>query len=1027
MNTDTNMDKRSSHSLIGAMREATWTLRAIASVVILTFGGLVTSPAVAAVKQEVQKIQWHKADSTNAAKLSAKLDEAHKLFTRFSSGDMKTAMAAADISAQRSQVHSLMSDLASLDKGAMDDFAATETHIKAHNLPAEIEKRQQDAVNTYRARMDALMTELKAADAAKDSPTFQQHVANAKAQLDNNQAKPFHEKFDPNHLPFSVAKPTAQKPRLTKKDYQAHPVVPLKRVNVASNGSLMGIVTAATLTASVPTNPSDPSYVAPTDDVQITSAIQAQAKALNNDPVQIYNWVHNNVEYIPTYGSIQGSDMTLQTLKGNDFDQASLLIALLRAANIPSRYVYGTIQVPIAQVENWVGGVTDPNAALNLLGQGGVPVTGLVQGGQIKYGQMEHVWVEAWVNFIPSRAAKPGPGNTWVPMDASFKQYTYTQGMNLQQAVPFDSAGFAQNIKNNSTIDPSGAWIQGVDQAYVQSQVQQYTTQVKTYINGANPNAGLEDVVGGKTIGSTNNHILNAGLPYAVTAIGMRDVALRDSLRWKFSYELDDANGNQVITYQNSTSLLAGSLLAISFEPATEADANAIASFVPQLDSNGVVDTTQPSSIPGYLVQVLPVISLNGQAVAVGSSSYAIGDSLSTEHGYWSPKDGWQLKANVLAAGEYHALGLDLQGISQTQVNALNAHISNVESVLQSGTLDGLTGHDLAGTMLQSAVLSYFVMNDSQDILSQRAGGVVEYRMPSFGLFKSTAKVVYLYGVPNSVGFRGATMDIEWYQTIGVSIDNKSSTLVNFYTAVGPRLSLMENVVPENLFSTPGNQVNGISATKALALASAQGQRIYSITDANIASVLPQLNVDPAVIDDIQNSVNAGKEVTISQNSLEYSGWAGVGYVVYDPSTGTGAYLLNGGANGSALEALDYVFTALGWSIGSKAALAEHYGAKDIADAMDNYFLKFLAVAGFTVSVLQVGLKCQGARASDVIIGLTAATILSLGLLSLLVFLGPIWILLIGVLLDQIVSAFTDWMEKSFCWLELRLKELLTA
>ena len=47
--------------------------------------------------------------------------------------------------------------------------------------------------------------------------------------------------------------------------------------------------------------------------------------ALEEDPVKIYNWVRNTIEFIPSYGSIQGADYTLQHGKGNAFDTASLL------------------------------------------------------------------------------------------------------------------------------------------------------------------------------------------------------------------------------------------------------------------------------------------------------------------------------------------------------------------------------------------------------------------------------------------------------------------------------------------------------------------------------------------------------------------------------------------------------------------------------------------------------------------------------------------------------------------------------
>jgi hypothetical protein len=158
-----------------------------------------------------------------------------------------------------------------------------------------------------------------------------------------------------------------------------------------------------------------------TTEVQFTPAILAKAQALGYNAVNIYNWVYNNIEYVPTYGSIQGADMCLQTMQCNDIDTASLLIALLRASNIPARYVYGTIQLPINQVMNWVGGFTDPKSALEFMAQGGVPITGEVAGGQIVAAKIEHVWVETYVNYFPSRGARNGPGNEWIPLDASYK------------------------------------------------------------------------------------------------------------------------------------------------------------------------------------------------------------------------------------------------------------------------------------------------------------------------------------------------------------------------------------------------------------------------------------------------------------------------------------------------------------------------------------------------------------------------------------------------------------------------------
>ena len=108
------------------------------------------------------------------------------------------------------------------------------------------------------------------------------------------------------------------------------------------------------------------------------------------------------------------------TKSGNAFDTASLLIALLRASKIPARYVYGTVEMPTEKVINWLK-VKDANQALDLLSQSGIPNSAVVSAGAIKFIRMEHIWVDAWVDFYPSRAARHRKGDSWAPLDASFK------------------------------------------------------------------------------------------------------------------------------------------------------------------------------------------------------------------------------------------------------------------------------------------------------------------------------------------------------------------------------------------------------------------------------------------------------------------------------------------------------------------------------------------------------------------------------------------------------------------------------
>lgn len=60
---------------------------------------------------------------------------------------------------------------------------------------------------------------------------------------------------------------------------------------------------------------------------------------------------------------------------------------------------------------------------------------------------------------------------------------------------------------------------------------------------------------------------------------------------------------------------------------------------------------------------------------------------------------------------------------------------------------------------------------------------------------------------------------------------------------------------------------------------------------------------------DIRDAINAGRTVKTHEKSIQYKGWHGSGYIIIDPHSGAGAYLIDGGANGShvSFSASDYL------------------------------------------------------------------------------------------------------------------------
>ena len=150
-----------------------------------------------------------------------------------------------------------------------------------------------------------------------------------------------------------------------------------------------------------------------------------------------------------------------------------------------------------------------------------------------------------------------------------------------------------------------------------------------------------------------------------------------------------------------------------------------------------------------------------------------------------------------------------------------------------------------------------------------------------------------------SITSGGLAMDVDRTMTLVKALDGNEGKAKHFLLLSGVNGSAFEFSEPERLYSTPDNPVQGISTIKALKIANDQGIPIYTIDKTNANAIIPQLQLDSGTLADIQNAINAGKVVIVSKTDISFNGWTGCGYVVIDPNTGAGAYMISGGLNGS--------------------------------------------------------------------------------------------------------------------------------
>jgi hypothetical protein len=956
-------------------------VRAAAWAVLLTFSANIVTPTLVMAREAERRAELtagpKRTEFDDVTDTLIQLEEALQRMNRrlqggwefewqeiANRGGQTPPPAAADRAALRAledELDAAVPRLESLQGHVRAFFAQTRKHIQDTNLAPEILARHDDSVSEYEASYGQLKSLLHAIKTAHTLDEFKAAVAAGDAFMQSHSSKPKRSTFDPNApLAFGPGKNKAPEPRTDAKAMRkALGIAEPTAKALARQADMKAAPTAAEL--------------AETEDAQFTAAIRAKAQELGNNPVAIYNFVRNSVEFMPTYGSIQGADQTLKTLRGNAFDQSSLLIALLRAANIPARYVYGTIEVPIEQVQNWVGDTDTPLAALELLGAGGIPNLGLAQGGVIKKARIEHVWVEAFVDFVPSRGAKNIAGDTWVPMDAAFKQYDYTQGMQLAENVAFDAVAFANHINSTSSSNSAEGWIQGVDQAFIGERIGDYRTRLESFINEADEDATLDAVIGKKTVRAETVSLLSGALPNPVIATASRTTLIAASLRWKFRFEL-----NGQVMLERGLPLLLGNTLALSFKPATQADGAAIDSLLPP-SLDGPEDL--PTSIPTSLARLVGELTVNGSTIAQ-SSAHQLGTELMTRKGLFIPGKGWQLTENPLSVGDYQAIGVDATGASKAALEDQIAALDATAAKLARHELGGITKHDVTGAMLQASVLSYFVQTFTKTQIASKAGDVISYRQPSYGTVATQSQVQYWFGVPRNFVPKGVLMDMDRVASIAVSKDGDLSKWKNFNERVGSLLSAHEHLVLEEFFNdrdaaTPA--IDGLSAIKAVAVAASQGQRIYTIDSSNLATALSSIQLPAELEREIADAVGAGKIVSTHQSPLHAAGQVTSGYIILDAETGAGAYKINSGADGSFITGL-----LLGAAIGFALLLAIVSGPGFIiaVAAMDALIL---AIVGTTLGGLLGALLLGQAGNTDTDCFLTGILIgfaLTIGLVA---------------------------------------------
>ena len=590
---------------------------------------------------------------------------------------------------------------------------------------------------------------------------------------------------------------------------------------------------------------------AASEDAALSPAILQLANSLGYDYPQIFDFVRTQVRTQWYAGAQKGAQETLRTRAGNDVDQASLLIALLRASGAAARYVRGVVDVPVQDLADMLG-VRNDEVGL-ALSAAGVPNRPLITAGRISGFALEQVYVSAFVPFSNYRgSAADFDGRTWIPLMPALKPHTFVPAGGALARVGVSVDAFVQQ------------YLSATPGALPFSQLAE---QVNDRLAGLTPPVPYNSQLATLDVAAVPLQLLPASLPVPVEAVTGEFAVLPESLRQHARIVVragSDAAAPVVMDYRVALSQLANRRITLAYQPASVDDGRIA-------DQNHGIGGTPP-----YLIHVRPVLNIAGMPAVVGTDAIENAAMHRVEIALDSPAGSAALAQQVTAGG-LAAIALDAQN----------------SAPLEQADLEVLPGESetKAARLLANFGAKYFMAWDKADNDAANLLGVGVVRpFPSVALVINQYKVDRVAGVADTMQWRGVGLDAALRAVEPFPQTDTPTAASDWLQLASLEGSALEHSVFEEQWD-----VDSISADKGLALASSQNIPLLTLTRATGTT---GVNQPPAVLDAVASWLALGYIVDIPSDPLTYEDWSGAVWRARSLSSGETGYFIAGGLAG---------------------------------------------------------------------------------------------------------------------------------
>lgn len=548
-------------------------------------------------------------------------------------------------------------------------------------------------------------------------------------------------------------------------------------------------------------------------------SITELARSLKFDPDLIYQFVHDNVAFVPIYGVQKGSVGALVDGAGTSFDQADLMIQLLRASGYTANYMLGEVYLTPAQFQSWYGvSVSSACSTWKVPASGRIPLFNYWSqsycDAPMAAMRLTHMWVK--VNI----------GGSWYVFDPSFKSHTTVAGLSsatLTSAMGYNQNTFLTNARSGATI--TADYAQNINRTNIRSNLATYSNNLVSYLRTNKPDAHLEDVIGGRKIDPVVGTLRQASLPYQYSGSTPTEmVSIPDTYRVTLRVQY------QGIDQTFFSDQLAGKRLTITYT----------ASNVPELRLDGT-------------------LVASGTAPALNSWTNA---TLSTNHqAYSDTAANISIQPALFAAPDRNYAIANAWG--PTGKGAIELRRRRIVAAKASGGAD--TSEQVLGEVSTLIAANWTAeITRMTDIHGQLAG--------TFPLIHQNLGIAGQNGSP-FVDLGGNIWDnpLKSYDST-----NEYSRFISSAVLQAGHFSILEG---QNIQEVTG--VSAVSTTKLFDIAVTNGNKIYDATSANYnTAVRPNLkSYYASVLSGIDSQIAGGwRIITPEYGNLVENQYTGSGY-----------------------------------------------------------------------------------------------------------------------------------------------------